>query len=125
MTWLTGLTDWLTALLSNRPALAVVLGLISSLALTQWAKFVLLHTDWLPDPQRWIVRAIALPVGATATYLTLPDTTEPAVRVLIGLAVGAAAPYVYQVVTAVLYRLWPSLEARLSVDPYGDQVPPP
>lgn len=121
MDTLNGITAYLSALLTNRPALAIVVGLIVSLAFTQWVKFVLLHTPWLPDPRRWIVQAIALPIGAAATYVTLPDSIEWHIRGLVGLSVGAAAPYVYRVVTAVLYRLWPQLEQRLSVDPYGDK----
>lgn len=121
MTWLTDLTAWLSALLDNRPALAVVVGLVFSLAVTQWAKFVLLHTHWLPDPKRWIVRAIAMPLGALATWATLPDAMPHRIRILVGVTVGAAAPYVYQLGTALLYRLWPQLEARLSADPYGER----
>ncbi len=124
MEWLTGVTAWLSALLANRPALAIVIGLVFSLAVTQWLKFVLLHTAWLPDPKKWIIRAIALPIGAAATVIALPADFEWVVRILIGIGVGAVAPYVYRIVTAVLYRIWPQLEPRLSVDPYCDLESP-
>ena len=125
MQWLTDITAYLTALLNNRPALAIVIGLVFSLAVTQWLKFVLLRTHWLPDPKKWIVRAIALPVGAAATFVAFPESIELEVRALVSVCVGAAAPYVYQLVTAVLYRLWPQIEPRLSADPYGDREGPP
>ena len=50
MDTLNSVTAYLSALIANRPALAIVIGLIVSLAFTQWVKFVLLHTAWLPDP---------------------------------------------------------------------------
>lgn len=118
---LNGITAYLGALLANRPVLAIVLGLAFSLGLTQWLKFVLLHTRWLPDPQVWIIKAIAMPIGALTTFLALPPETAPLLRLLIGVGTGVSAPYVYRLITAVLYRLWPELEARLSVDPYADK----
>lgn len=114
------ITSYVSALLANRPALAVIIGLVFSLAFTQWLKFVLLHVDWLPDPKRWIVRAVALPIGAVATYVAFPDGTPTEVRALVGVAVGAVAPYVYQVATAIIGRFFPEVQARLSVDPYGE-----
>lgn len=118
---LNGITAYITALLANRPALAILIGLTFSLGLTQWLKFVLLRTHWLPDPSVWIIKAIAMPVGALATFLALPPTMEWIVRLLVGVATGALAPYAYRLITAVLYRFWPDLEARLSVDPYAEK----
>jgi hypothetical protein len=120
MTLVNEITAYLTALLNNRLVLAIVVGLVFALALTQWFKFVLLRTTWLPDPQKWIVRAIALPLGALACFLTLPEDMPLKVRVIVALAIGAAAPYVYQLATAVLYRGRPQLEARMSADPYRE-----
>jgi hypothetical protein len=120
MNWLKDLPGFLTAVLDNRFAPAIIVGLIFALALTQWIKFVLLRVNWLPDPRRWIIRAIALPIGALATYVTLPASVETVLRVMVSLSVGAIAPYAYEVITAVLVKFWPALEARLSVDPYGD-----
>jgi hypothetical protein len=121
MNTLREITAYLEALLQNRPVLAIAVGLVFALAMTQWLKFVLLRTHWLPDPKRWIVQALAMPLGASATFVVFPaKDAELAVRIIVALAVGAAAPYVYRLVTAILYRLWPQLEARLSADPYGD-----
>lgn len=113
------ITGYVSALLANRPALAVVIGLVFSLAVTQWLKFVLLNVDWLPDPRRWIIKAIALPIGAVATFAALPADMEIVLRALIGMATGASAPYLYQVATAVIGKFWPDVRAKLSVDPYG------
>lgn len=116
------ITEYLTKLVENRIGLSILVGLIFSLALTQWAKFVLLHTAWVSEkgkaPDVWVIKAVALPVGAVPTFLILPDSIEWVVRVLIGVSVGAVAPYAYRVIVAVLPD---SISQRLSVDPYGDK----
>lgn len=116
--------DWLmgfvTKAVENRVFLAVVIGLVFALAVTQWLKFVLVKTKWLPDPEVWILKATALPLGAVPTIMVLPTDIELVVRILLGVVVGASAPYVYKVTTAILYRVWPQLEQRLSVNPYQD-----
>ena len=118
---LNDITAYLSALLANRPVMAVLIGLVFSLALTQWLKFVLLRTKWLPDPNRWIIRALALPIGAGATFAALPADMEWIMRLLLGMVVGASAPYVYQLMQAVLWKFAPEVAKRLSVDPYqGD-----
>lgn len=119
MQWLNDLTAYLSALLANRPVMAVLIGLVFSLALTQWLKFILLHVNWLPDPRRWIIKAVALPIGAIATFVALPNSIEVVLRALIGVATGASAPYIYQVGTAIIGKFWPDLRQKLSVDPYG------
>lgn len=118
MNWLTDITEYLTKLVENRIGLSILVGLVASLALTQWAKFILLKTKWLPDPEVWIIKAVSLPIGAAATFLVLPNSIEWVVRLLIGISVGAVAPYVYRVIVAVLPD---SISKRLSVDPYGDK----
>lgn len=114
---LNAVTTYLSALLANRPALAVLVGLICTLGLTQWIKFVLTRSKRLPDPQRWILDACALPIGAVSTYLILPAEFGHTVRVLIGISVGASAPLVYVVITQILYRIWPGLEGKISFTP--------
>lgn len=119
MDLLKSITDYLSALLANRPVMAVLIGLVFSLALTQWLKFILLNVHWLPDPRRWIIKAVALPIGAVATFVALPNEVEAILRALIGLSTGAVAPYVYQVGTAIIGKFWPDVREKLSVDPYG------
>lgn len=119
MQWLTDLTAYLSALLSNRPVMAVLIGLVFSLALTQWLKFILLKVNWLPDPRRWIVKAVALPIGAAGTFAALPADMEFILRILVGVMVGAIAPYVYQIGTALIGKFAPDVREKLSVDPYG------
>lgn len=119
MDLLKSITEYLSSLLTNRPVMAVLIGLVFSLALTQWLKFILLNVNWLPDPRRWLIKAIALPVGALATFVALPSEVEVVLRALIGVSTGAVAPYVYQVGTAIIGKFWPDVRAKLSVDPYG------
>lgn len=119
MDLLNSITAYLSALLTNRPVMAVLIGLVFSLALTQWLKFILLAVHWLPDPRRWLIKAIALPIGAVATFAALPADMEIVLRALIGMATGASAPYLYQIATAIIGKFWPDVRARMSVDPYG------
>lgn len=115
------ITAYIEGFATHRIALAVLIGLAVSLAGTQWLKFVFLRVARLPNPTVLGIRAMALPLGAAATFVVLPHEMEWIVRAMIGLMVGLVAPYVYRLITAVLYRLWPDLEQRLSVDPYGDE----
>jgi len=116
--WLDNLLTAIDTALQHGAALSILLGLAIALAGTQWLKFVLLRTSWLPDPRRWIVKTLSLPLGAVTTYTTWPGGQDRGVQVSIALAVGLLAPYVYMLATAILYRIWPDLERRLSADPY-------
>ena len=119
--WFNELLTAIDAALAHGAALSILLGLALALAGSQWLKFVLLNTHWLPDPKRWIIKAMALPLGAVTTYVTWPGSEDRGVQMAVALMVGLVAPYFYQLATALLYRLWPGLEERLSVDPYGDR----
>ena len=98
--------------LQHGAALSIILGLIVSIAGTQYVK----RLDAFPS-HRWIIRALALPLGFFATFLTWPIHELNAVRFFLALAVGLAAPLVYQGATLALYWKWPQLEARLSAQP--------
>lgn len=119
-----GILDWLmafiTKLVENRIVLAVVVGLVFALAVTQWLKFVLLKTKWLPDPDKWILQAAALPIGAVPTAVVLPHEMEFLIRCLIGVVVGASAPYAYNLIQAMLWKVAPSVAEKLSVNPYKE-----
>lgn len=108
----------LNTLLGSPHAVAIFLGLVISWFGTQWVKFRLpLPAPWSVR-RRWMVRLASLPLGFMPTFLLWPGALRE--RALWGLAVAFAAPTAYRLATAVLYRLWPDLEKRLSSDPYRD-----
>lgn len=108
----------LSALLASPHAVAIFLGLIISWFGTQWLKFRLPLPDEWNVRRRWMVRLASLPLGFMPTFLLWPGLVRE--RALWALGVAFAAPTVYRLVTAILYRIWPDLENRLSVDPYRD-----
>lgn len=98
--------------LEHGAALSIILGLIVAICGTQYVK----RLDVFPS-KRWAIRALALPLGWATTFFTWPIHQFSAVRFFLALAVGLAAPLIYQGVTLLLYLKWPQLEARLSAEP--------
>ena len=99
-------------LLQHGFALSVAVGLVVSIAGTQYVK----RLPWTTS-NRWLIRAIALPLGFLPTYFMWPVHQFTAIRFFIALAVGLAAPLIYQGVTLALYYKWPQLEKHLSAEP--------
>jgi len=104
MSILQSILDGITAVVANLYFAAIFLGLVISLAGTQWIKFN------LPVPHRWLVRAVGLPLGMIPTWLIWPDQFGWAW----GLAVGFGAPWVYKGAVALISMKWPEFAARLS-----------
>lgn len=98
--------------LEHGAALSIILGLIVAICGTQYVK----RLDVFPS-KRWAIRALALPLGWATTFFTWPIHQISAVRFFLALAVGLAAPLLYQGITLLLYLRWPQLEARLSAEP--------
>lgn len=109
----------LSTLLASPHAVAIFLGLIISWFGTQWMKFRLPLPPVWSARRRWMVRLASLPLGFVPTFLMWPGVRHE--RAMWALGVAFAAPTVYRLVTAVLYRFWPDLETRLSADPYRDE----
>ena len=98
--------------LQHGAALSIILGLVVSIAGTQYAK----RLEAFPS-HRWAIRALALPLGFVATFFTWPIHELNAVRLFLALSVGLSSPLVYQGVTLALYWKWPQLEGKLSAQP--------
>lgn len=100
------------AALQHGAALSIILGLIVAIAGTQYIK----RLDAFPS-KKWLIRALALPLGFVTTFFTWPIHELSAVRFFLALAVGLSAPLIYQGVTLLLYWKWPQLERHLSAEP--------
>lgn len=111
------LQDAFGLLFTDQRFMAVLLGLIISLAGTQFVKFRLPWPPAWEASHRWAVRAVSLPLGLIPTWRLWPDDGH--VGFYVGLAVGFGAPTAYRIVTALIYRKWPDLEARWSARPGG------
>ena len=98
--------------LQHGAALSIILGLIVAIAGTQYVK----RLDAFPS-KKWLIRALALPLGFFTTFFTWPFHELSAVRFFLALAVGLSAPLIYQGVTLLLYWKWPQLEQKLSAAP--------
>ena len=110
--WFPELLKAMNAALQEGAALSILLGLAVAIGGTQYVK----RLEAFPS-HRWVIRALALPLGFITTYLTWPMANLSALRFFIALATGLMAPLVYQGVTALLYWKWPQLEKRFSADP--------
>lgn len=118
--WVDTFARTLESALQHGALLALILGYVVAIGLTQWIK----QYPWYPT-HRWMIRLLALPFGFFPTYFVWPVHGFNAVRFFISLAVGVSAPWVYQIVTFLLYKKWPQLEQRLSAAPKpGDGDPP-
>lgn len=117
--WLNEFLAAIDAALAHGAALAIVIGLLVALAGTQYVK----HLPIFPLGKWWI-RSLSLPFGFVTTFFMWPDHQLTAVRIFLSLAVGLSAPYVYQLVTAILYWKWPTIEQRLSANPPPVQPTP-
>jgi hypothetical protein len=94
-------------------AYSVLVGWVIAIGLTQWIK----QLPWTSN-NKWIIRLTALPFGFLTTYSLWPiGPYFGAVRIFTALAVGVSSPWIYQLVTAVLYKFWPHLEEKLSAAP--------
>ncbi len=112
------LNNILTAIdtaLQHGAALSIILGLLVAIFGTQYVK----RLPVFPS-NRWLIRALALPLGFVTTFATWPIEGFSAVRLFLALAVGLSAPPIYQGVTLLLYWKWPQLEKRLSAE-YSEQ----
>lgn len=98
--------------LQHGASLSVFLGLVVAIGGTQYVK----RLDAFPS-RKWVIRALALPLGFATTYFTWPIHELTAVRFFLALAVGVSAPLIYQGVTLALYWKWPHLEKKLSAAP--------
>lgn len=99
---------------------SILLGLVLSLLLTQFVKQVFPISEWCNVREneriyRLALRSFAFVSASIATFATWP--AESPFRIYVALAVGLATPLFYQVGTAIAYRVWSNLEARLSGDP--------
>jgi hypothetical protein len=99
---------------------SILLGLVLSLLLTQFVKRVFPIAEWCNARKservyRLVLRSIAFFSASIATFATWPAGS--AFRIYVAIAVGLATPIFYQVGTAIAYRVWANLEARLSGDP--------
>lgn len=112
------ITSALAAFLASAHAVAIFLGLVIAWFGTQWLKFRLPLPAACGVMRRWIVRLASFPLGFVPTFLLWPGSIRE--RALWAVAVAFAAPTAYRLATAVLYRYWPELESRLSLDPYRD-----
>lgn len=110
--WFPELLKAMNAALQEGAALSILLGLAVAIGGTQYVK----RLEACPS-QRWVIRAMALPLGFATTYFTWPIHELSAVRFFIALATGLMAPLVYQGVTGALYWRWPQLEKHFSADP--------
>lgn len=93
-------------------AYSVLIGWVIAIGGTQYIK----HLPWT-STNKWVIRLTALPLGLVTTYMLWPIAAVSAVRFFTALAVGVSAPWVYQVVTSVLFKFWPHLETRISANP--------
>lgn len=93
-------------------ALSIILGLIVSIAGTQYVK----RLEVFPS-KKWWIRGLALPLGFFTTFYTWPIHELNAVRIFLALAVGLSAPLIYQLIVMVLYKKWPDLEKHISAQP--------
>ena len=98
--------------LQHGAALSIILGLIVAIGGTQYIK----RLDAFPS-KKWLIRALALPLGFVTTFFTWPIHEFSAVRFFLAIAVGLSAPLIYQGITLLLYWKWPQLEKRLSAAP--------
>lgn len=108
------------ALLSNPWITTVVVAWLLQFSATQLVK-VHPRVLALPDRARRVfLRTLSTALGIPIAWGMLPGepltTTQ---EVWVACAVGAAFPWVYKVGTAVLYRLFPWLEAALSAERSG------
>lgn len=92
--------------------LAIVLGFLVSISLTQFVK----QLRWFPS-KRWLIRAMAVPLGAVVTFSAWPVHEFTAIRFWIAVAVGGLCPPVYQAATWAIYKFWPGAEKHLSAAP--------
>lgn len=103
-----------TAWLAHPEVRAVLVGLIVSWNGTQIVK----NAPWLvakPNvARRWNTRAIAFVLGLVPTAILWPGRIDE--RVLIGIAIGLAAPAIYTYGARVLYHYFPWLEAKMSAE---------
>lgn len=91
---------------------SILIGWIVGIGLTQWIKM------WPVFPSRkWAIRALAVPVAAAVTFSLWPEKVFDAMRVCTALAAGVSAPWMYQLMTGLLYKFWPGLEKHLSAQP--------
>lgn len=116
--WLDTFLRMFDRALEHGAFISIFLGYVIAIGLTQWLK----RLPWTSS-NKWIIRLMALPFGFAATYALWPirDTLSP-VRICMALAVGVSAPWIYQVVTRVLYWKWPHLERKLSAAPADDDL---
>ena len=91
---------------------AVLVGLIVSWNGTQVIKNAPSLVAKSEPARRWNTRAIAFLLGLFPTALLWPGHVHE--RVLIGVAVGLAAPTIYTYGARVLYHYFPWLEAKMS-----------
>ena len=91
---------------------AVLVGLIVSWNGTQIVKNAPSLVGKPEPARRWSTRGIAFLLGLFPTALLWPGYIHE--RVLIGVAVGLAAPTIYTYGARVLYHYFPWLEAKMS-----------
>ena len=104
--------DGIELALQHGAVLSIILGLVVAIGGTQYIK----RLDAFPS-KKWLIRALALPLGFVTTFFTWPIHEFSAVRLFLALAVGLSAPLIYQGVTLLLYWKWPQLERHLSAEP--------
>lgn len=92
---------------------SIIIGWVIAIGLTQWIKML----PWT-STNKWIIRLTALPFGFITTYSLWPlGPYFSAVRIFTSLAVGVSAPWIYQIITAVIRKFWPDIAERLSAEP--------
>lgn len=113
--WIDQLEVILQHAMQNGVFLALCLGYIISIGLTQWVKML----PWTSS-NKWVIRLTALPIGFITTFFLWPsDLPHMAVRIAMSLAVGVSSPWIYQIVTRVVFKFWPHIENKISANPGG------
>lgn len=124
-----GAGELVEGLLAHAHLMSIVLGLALSFGLTQWSKgFIRLAYyrrarnphDAMTEAEslaryRLAVRSIAILTGVIATLLTWPGGPWTH-RIVWSLAVGAASPTAYWILTRVAARYWPEVAEYVSAD---------
>lgn len=91
---------------------SVLVGWVVAIGGTQYIK----HLPWTSS-NKWVIRLTALPLGLVTTFCLWPIAAVSAVRIFTALAVGLTAPWIYQIITAVIRKFWPDVAEKLAAPP--------